>query len=159
MIIAATTDQGLIEAFRKIYNGSWGQIAAIDPKLGQDKADEEMKELLSLLGPDEPLCFLAHGNDKEMGDDGGPTSKWDWHHEKLAKIFVDGVPATWNQPVLFAICCNSVANYSAHVAVDLGKKKRIGIWCYGYNRPTGYGEKIPEPQNVDKDRSLQGTQS
>jgi hypothetical protein len=114
--------------------------------------------MLSNQDRTEDLCFSGHGNDTEIGGAGGPNDPWGWTAEEIAGMLSTIVETNnWRGRVLFHVCCETVANFSARVAIRLAQMGRHHIACYGYNRSLPANEGIPLPRNLDKNVSLQVT--
>lgn len=158
MIIITTKDQAFIQYVLNQDTASWGNVYVIPNNLSQNQATQMMKNLVSQLGINEALCFVGHGNDHEMGGTGVGNDNWVWNRQSLAKILDQHIPNNWNYHlILFQICCQSVANYSAGIALDLSNLNTHGIWCFGYNKSILISATIPTVQQVTTNVALQGT--
>lgn len=135
MLIICTQDTAVLDAYEN--TAGWGNVYAL-PIGTQAAATTQLKAHLNALGPAEPLCIVAHGNNTLMGD---PNPEgWTWTTGQIAEYLWFANAMTWTGPVLFQVCCTDVANFSAGVAVQLGGFNDQGapinsraIWCYGYN--------------------------
>ncbi len=153
MLIVCTQDMTIRKAADGVAN--WGTVNKLQNSLTQANATTALQHLLGAVGSNEDICFSAHGNDTEIGD---TTSPWGWDAATIAALLHKyAAGGNWNGRVLFHVCCTSVANFSARVAITLGSLGRRGIRCYGYNRAVGSTEGVPAPANLDKNVSLQVT--
>jgi|GEM_PF-4909024 len=158
MIIIVTKDQAFIQYVLNQNTASWGNIYVIPNNLSQNQATQMITHLVGQLGMNEALCFVGHGNDIEMGGTGLGNDTWVWNRQALAAIIEQFIPNNWSYNlILFQICCESVANYSAGVAVDLGNLNKHDIWCFGYNKSILISATIPSVQQVTTNVALQGT--
>lgn len=158
MIIITTKDQAFIQYVLNQNTATWGNIYIIPNNLSQNQATQAIRNWVSQLGHNEALCFVGHGNDQEMGGTGVGNDTWTWNRNALAAILQQDIPNNWTYNlILFQICCQTVANYSAGVAVELGFINRHGIWCFGYNKSILISATIPTVQQVGTNVALQGS--
>ena len=159
MVIVCTLDNFVRTAAPHIVG--WGTVHMLPtpvhpaPILSQAAATTALQNFLGLVAPGEDICFSAHGNGAESGGDGGPTDPWGWNAAAIAAMLNTLAANGWHGRVLFHVCCESVANFSAGVAVALGTLNRHGVSCYGYNRSVGSKEGVPSQGSLDKNVSLQ----
>jgi hypothetical protein len=134
------------------HSGAWGEVRML-PIGGFPRADERLRRLVESV-TDEPLCLAAHGNDDEIGDE---HRGWGWSYQVLASMFVSRT-TPYGGPILIWACAKNVVNFSANLAVELGRcHVMAGVWIYGYNRAVGIGTVFPDPHKLDKSVALQGT--
>jgi hypothetical protein len=154
MLIVCTHDTAIRDWAADPRSGSaaWGEVKMLSGRFS--KADDELRRLIRSLG-NEPLCLDAHGNDDEIGD--ARDDGWGWSHQVIADMFADRT-ALYPGPILVSACANRVVNFSANLAVSLGRCHIMaGVWIYGYNRALGIGTQFPDPQRLDRNAALQGT--
>lgn len=159
MLIVCTKDPVVVRAAQDPQSGAgrWGALVIIDPRYNQAQATAAFER--SLRGLDEPLCISAHGNDEEIGDEGTGAGDWGWSRRQVALMLQDRLPARYAGPILIHACAESVSNFSAGLAYELGRVQALnGVWVYGYNRALPSDAGFPDPGNLDRNRELQGTQ-
>lgn len=157
MLIVCTQDPVIRQAAADPAKGgaNWGRVVQLPPG-PQPGARVGFAASLQRLRPNEALCLSAHGSDFELGDEEGG---WGWGTTDVAALLVENVGSTWTGPVLVHACAETVANFSAGLAVALEQHQSFeGLWCYGYNRPLPSEEGYPPPVDLARRVDLQGTQ-
>lgn len=167
MLIVCTRDQNVIAPALQVLG--WGAVRVVPtttPILSQAAATTALQGFIALVGPAEDICFSAHGNDTDIGGHGAPNSQghitdpWGWTAAEIAGMLDALIQQNgWHGHALFHVCCESVANFSAGVAVELGNLGRGGIACYGYNRSLPTSEGVPQTNQLEQNISLQKTLS
>ena len=158
MLIVCTQDDEVRSWARNAKSGAsqWGKLAEI-PKGSQANADTKMAEAIAALDKSEALCFSAHGNDEEIGDE--DLGGWGWKARAIAALLKSKAPAGYKGPILISACAKNVSNFSALLVVKLEEIKALnGVWVYGYNKAVDSTVPFPDPSKMDKMRDLQGTQ-
>lgn len=161
MLIVCTKDADCVNWAVNTNSGSaaWGAVNQIPVLASQLQASQQLGNYLAALNANEPLCLYAHGNDHEIGDSGGGVGDWGWSIKQLAVILGNNAPGKYQGPILIQACAKNVVNFSAGLAVELGKlDKLVGVWVYGYNRPVDVTKSFPPPSKLEKQVDLQGTQ-
>ncbi|MGH3680226.1 MAG: hypothetical protein ACRDT2_08240 [Natronosporangium sp.] len=137
---------------------AWGRLIVISAA-DQAAATKLLRDVLASVGRDEPLCLVGHGNDREIGDAGSQPADWTWSVEDVARLLASQLKSGHQAPILIESCANTVANFSAGVAVQLAKLRSLaGVWLYGYNRPVDVYHTLPNPVTLDRNVELQGTE-
>ncbi len=161
MLIVCTKDNSIIAWTQNIKSdgNAWSSNKYISIIATQAQANHSLSGFLANVQPSEPLCFSAHGSNKEIGDSGSGPNEWTWKVSDLAALMYGNLPANYKGNVLIHTCATSVVNFSANLAASLSNLKVFkGIWIYGYNRAVGLQESYPSPTTLDKNVSLQLTQ-
>lgn len=161
MIIVCTQDAAVVAWSLNPQSGAnqWGNVWAIPIGNNQNQATVLLGNALNFLGPNEPLCFDAHGSDTEIGDPHSGPNDWTWNVNTLAGILIDHVPNGYAGPILIKACANHVTNYSARLAVSLQNGQGLnGVWIYGYNLALSVNQSFPDPTKLSTQADLQGTQ-
>ncbi|MDJ0824395.1 MAG: hypothetical protein QNJ16_02715 [Rhodobacter sp.] len=155
MLIVCTKDNEIVQAAQNKESAkAWAPLKIVNSGLNQNQATLAIAGFLQGLG-NEPLCFSAHGNDEEIGDESSP---WGWDSDDIAGLLKANKP-NYKGPILIHACSENVSNFSAHLAVALKKKNAlIGVWIYGYNKAIDSDAGFPDPNKLDKNVELQGTQ-
>jgi hypothetical protein len=158
MLIVCTRDRVIVQTAQDPGSGSgmWGTLVILDPRYNQAQATVQMTNALRAVRVDEPLCFSAHGNDTEIGDE-LPTG-WGWSCEDLALILQDAMPRNYAGPILIHACAQSVSNFSAGLVLALERIRALaGVWIYGYQRAVPANAGFPDPNRLAQNRELYGT--
>jgi len=160
MLIVCTKDPTIVQTAQNPASGSptWGQLIVINVALNQAMATQSLIHALGQLGPNEALCFSAHGNDNEIGDAGGGVNDWGWTRADIATLLAHHAPMHYVGPILVHACAQNVSNFSAGLAVALQHLQSLnGVWIYGYNRPVAAAAPFPDPARMGQNVELQGT--
>jgi hypothetical protein len=160
MLIVCTQDPVVRNWAQNPLSGSndWGAVIAL-PAGPQQNATQAFLNALGRLGRNEPLCLSAHGNDLEIGDEGDQPNDWGWNAHDVAELLRLSVPNHYRGPILCSVCSETVANFSAGLAVALETARALnGVWIYGYNRPVDSNAHFPAPNELARKVDLQGTQ-
>jgi hypothetical protein len=162
MMIVCTKDPAVVGWATNPDSGSeqWHAVAVIPPTSNQAQASRFLADTLATLdlNVNEPLCLFAHGNDDEIGDPGGGLNDWSWTTDAIAKLLQDRAPR-YRGPILIQACADRISNFSAGLAVALGRLGALrGVWIYGYNRPVPIKKTFPAPASLGSQVDLQGTQ-
>jgi hypothetical protein len=161
MLIVCTKDPAVRNTAQNPDSGSdrWQPPPVLlDPAYSQAQATAAMATALRRLGAGEALCFSAHGNDDEIGDEGAGPGDWGWTRAQIALLLQQNAP-NLNASILIHACAENVSNFSAGLAVALeGIRALNNVWIYGYNRPLPCSGGFPRPALMDRNVELQGTQ-
>lgn len=160
MLIVCTKHQTIVQTAQNPASGapSWGQLIVINAALNQAMATQSLVHALGQLGPNEALCFSAHGNDNEIGDADGGSNDWGWTRMDIANLLAQNAPPHYAGPILIHACAQNVSNFSAGLAVALQTLRNLnGVWIYGYNRPVAATASFPNPATMGQSVELQGT--
>jgi hypothetical protein len=160
MLIVCTKDPIIVQTAQDPRSGSgmWGTLVILDPRFNQAQATAAMTDALR-GSPNEPLCFSAHGNDDEIGDEGSGSNDWSWSRAKLALILQDALLRGFCGPILIHACAQRVSNFSAGLAVALERIRALnGVWIYGYQKPVPVRAGFPHPYKMDRNVELYGSQ-
>lgn len=156
MLIVCTKDKTIREAATDPEKGgtAWDPVGLLP--LGTRRAARvQMTAALQQLPANQPLCLSAHGNDTELGDE---HRGWRWTTGDVARLLAANVASNWLGPVLIHACADTVANFSAGLAFDLGELRHFnGLWCFGYNRALPSDAGFPAPRSLDRRLDLQAT--
>lgn len=157
MLIVCTQDPVIRQAATDVEKGgpAWAPVVQL-PRGAQPGAQAQFAASLRNLGVNEALCLSAHGNDTELGDaEGG----WTWTPTDVATLLAGNVAERWMGPILVHACAETVANFSAGLAVALERLRSFnGLWCYSFNRPVPSDGGFPPPVDLSRRVDLQGTQ-
>ncbi len=160
MLIVCTQDETIQRWAQERESGSdqWEPVIVL-PKGTQRNANTEFAAAIKTLRANDPLCFSAHGNDAEIGDDGGRKRGWGWNCADIAELLRLYAPENYQGPILCSVCCETVANFSAGLAVALINARACnGVWIYGYNKSVPTDARFPNPTKLSDRPDLQGTQ-
>jgi microcystin-dependent protein len=158
MLIVCTKDPTIVQTAQNPASGSreWGPLIVINATLTQALATQSLVHALGQLGPNEALCFSAHGNDTEIGDAGGGVNDWGWTHAEIASLLAQNAPH-YAGPILIHACAQRVSNFSAALTMSLQNLRNLnGVWIYGYNRPVAEAASFPNPATMGQNVELQG---
>ncbi|WNG25677.1 hypothetical protein F0U62_17880 [Cystobacter fuscus] len=156
MLIICTRDNSI----RNYPNSAntWGTVVAMNNANGPQAATQELQTLIGQLGPNEPLCLSAHGNDEAIGDEQSGGNNWGWSVNDIAGILRNSAPAGYSGPILVHACMEKVENFTARLALALeGQNVLNGVWIYGTNRDMDCSEGYPRPTKLDDNAALQST--
>lgn len=161
MIIVCTHDPTIISWARNRESGAtaWHATAILPAGASRRDATTTLANTLGALNfnTNEPLCLDAHGNDTEIGDAENGPNDWVWSIQQLARLLQDNAP-NYRGPILIKACAKHVVNFSAGLAVELGKRGALrGVTIYGYNTAISCKQSFPDPGKLDKQVDLQGT--
>jgi hypothetical protein len=160
MLIIVTQDQSIVNwaGTQQSNARAWGQLIIISAR-SQQQATAQFTQALSMVGSDEPLCLMGHGNDTAIGDAGSGPADWTWSDADVAQILARNLGQEHVAPILIEACADTIANFAAHVAVQLESMRKLnGVWLYGYNRPVDVTNPMPDPHRLDRNVALQGTE-
>ena len=160
MLIVCTQDAAIINWTQQAASNSvlWGNVQYLAVGQTQVQATNQLAGFLANLSNNEPLCLSAHGNDTEIGDAGTGPNDWGWTTNAIAGL-LQANAANNQGPMLMRVCCETVANFSAGLAVALENIQALNlVWIYGYNRPVPITQVYPAPGNLGNQVDLQGTQ-
>ena len=160
MLIVITRDGDIMTWAKSDESGAraWGSLKQLSAGTKRE-ADEQMGRLLSLVRIDEPLCITGHGNNTEVGDEGNEPAHWTWTFQDLAVLLGDRLVPGFGGPILMEVCGESVTDFAAHLAAQLGEQQRLlGVWIYGYNKSVDVRHRFSPPDTLDKNVELTGKQ-
>lgn len=157
MLIVCTKDKDIRDWAKNSKSGAsaWGDVYLLNPDNDQEKATQELGNLIAKLKDSEPLCIHAHGNDEAIGDAASGKNNWSWSPKDLAKIFQEK-KSGYKGKILVRSCGEGVDNFSSRFRVELENLKVLkGTWVYGQNRSHDIERPYAKPENLDKDVTLQ----
>jgi len=160
MLIVCTHDNDIINwtGDPRSESHKWSPVYILDGTKKKAGASTQLGNFLTTLGQNESLCLSAHGNDAEIGDEGSGPKDWGWTCAQIANLLGDKAPG-FKGNILIHACAKTVSNFSAGLAVALQAKRALkGVWIYGYKDPIGSNQRYPDPADISKHVSLQGTQ-
>lgn len=161
MLIIITKDKKI----RTFYSGAgsksglWGRVLELNVTDDQDRATNALKKALSLLGADEPLCLVGHGNDTEIGGSGKTRDPWGWRFDEIAPMLA----ALPHRPsvVLIEACAEEeddgtkidpIFGFAQALADQLNKPgqagRMSGCTVYGYTNETDSQHTLPNPGTI-----------
>lgn len=161
MLIVCTRDLTVVQTAQSGASGAnaWGALHVVPAVASQLQATQAIAAAIAQLGANEPLCFSAHGNDAEIGDDGSGPNDWSWTRAQIAMLLIQNAPAHYAGPILIHACAQDVSNFAAGLAVALGSiPALVGVWIYGYNRSVPSNGGFPAPNTLARQADLQGSQ-
>ncbi|WP_420127577.1 hypothetical protein [Longimicrobium sp.] len=156
MLIVCTTDRTIVRTAQDARSGApaWGQLVVVDPELSQEGATDVIEAALGALGAADPLCFSAHGNNEEIGDE---DDHWTWTYRQIGELLARQAPR-YAGKILIHACASQIVNFSSNLAVTLERQGVLaGTWIYGYNRALPADAPFPRPDQLDRQVDLQGT--
>lgn len=159
MLIVCTRDRIIVNAARdpSKHADRWGDLVILNDRSSPAQATVAMSR--ALQGYNGPLCFSAHGNDTDIGDEGNGVNDWGWSCNQIAALMQNALPANFRGPVLIHACADTVANFAAGLAVALENLRIFnGLWIYGYSRALPADAGYPEVATMGRNAELQGAQ-
>src|SRR5690349_518312 len=98
MLIVCTKDPTIVATALNPVSGSgqWAAVVVLNAAFTQAQATNAIAQNLALLGPAEPLCFSAHGNDTDIGDAGSGPNDWGWSRQQIATLLQQNAPAGYS---------------------------------------------------------------
>jgi hypothetical protein len=159
MIIVCAQDPAIQAVAMNPGSGAsaWGNVYILGGT--QRSASSQFGGALRLLERYEPLCLSAHGNDTEIGDGDEVARPWTWTTTDVAALLNTYAPHNYAGPILISACANTVANFSAGLALALDGAAQYmnGIWIYGYNIAVATNTTFPNPNGLSMNVELQGS--
>lgn len=155
MIIVITHDRTMRRYYgsylsdQKPNYAYWQRVATLDGNLDQQNATAQLKALLGVLQPGEPLSLVGHGNDYGIGDSPHNPGAWWWSAETLARLFLDHLPKGYLGPVLLESCGESVANLPPRIALLLEGSRFVGMWIHGHQYEVDKEEPLPSERELN----------
>lgn len=160
MLIICTQDQSIVDFAKTPGSQSalWGKLVVLKAQSTLAEATAALEDAVADLGPDEAVCFSAHGNSDEIGDAIAGPQSWRWDVKTIATILGRAKPPH-SGPILFSTCANGKVAFGSKVVVELEMLGKLNnTWVYDYDHAVSVEQTYPDPNKLHASVELHGKQ-
>jgi hypothetical protein len=154
-IIACTHDLAIRATLSLPSAAPWGTVILLGAEDSQAAATAQLTQSLGNMAAGEPLCVVAHQVATDFGDADG---EWAWSPTDFALVLQEGVPKSFQGPLLVFAVSPEVATFASGLVAALRAAGALcGVTVFGFKKAVEAGTTpYPDPQQLSTDPDLTG---